>query len=153
MIKQAEIPQAYYSLIESLEGLKLVPYNDGAGKANTIGFGHFIKPDESFDSITEDVAKMLLASDSAIAWDCLKQNITRDDLTDNQVAALLSFTFNEGCSTFQDSSLLDVVNAGQDDQVRQHLCMYDKMHVDGQLTFVQGLLNRRNKEADLYEMA
>ena len=84
--------EAGLQLIESFEGLRLNSYQDSVG-VWTIGYGHTqgIKPGQT---ITQQQAQAFLQQDLGVAESAVnKLGLT---LTDNQFAALVSFTFNLG---------------------------------------------------------
>lgn len=110
---QALIVGAYNmvaNLIKKFEGFSNVPYIDAAGKW-TIGYGHLIKPGESFSSITEDEAINLLNSDMTVAKNAVDMYVTVP-INDNQKSALISFTYNVGSGAFGTSMLLAKLNSG-----------------------------------------
>lgn len=67
-------------------------------------------------------------------------------LTETQYAALCDFVFNVGATNFRKSRLLQVVNAGQHDQVANQLLRW--INAGGRE--IDGLRNRRQRELDLY---
>jgi lysozyme len=67
-------------------------------------------------------------------------------LTDNQFAALVSFTFNLGEGALQKSTLLKLLNAGDYNSVPSELQKWVK--AGGQT--LAGLVKRRMAEADLW---
>jgi lysozyme len=79
-------------LIESFEGLRLTAYQDSVG-VWTIGYGH-TKGVTKGQTITQQQAEAFLQQDLAVAEAAV--NALGLALTDNQFAALVSFTFNLG---------------------------------------------------------
>jgi lysozyme len=69
-------------------------------------------------------------------------------LGDNQVAALTSFVYNLGAGAFEGSTLLRVLNEGDYAAAAAQFTEWD--HAGGHV--VQGLLNRREKEAALFRL-
>ena len=139
-----EIPKQAINLISEFEGCLLSPYKDSAGLW-TIGIGHLILPSESFTTITNDQAQTLLKSDMRKAVQSVSRLITRP-LTDNQYAALLSFTFNLGGGTLQRSTLRKKCNRTEDEDVPTEFMKY--VYVGKQKIY--GLTRRRKAEAMLY---
>lgn len=134
------------------EGWRPKRYNDAA-RYCTIGYGHLIKrapcdgtePAEWLDGITEPEGEALLVKDMAQAQTVVMLAVTTT-LTDTQYAALCDFVFNVGGGAFRKSTLLKVVNAGQHDKVASQLLRY--VWAGGKE--VPGLVNRRNREIELY---
>ena len=138
------------TLVMQFEGLSLTAYQDVAGNW-TIGYGHLIVPGDpyypygSIKTITQAQAQALLAQDMATADNCVSQSVTVP-LTANQRAALQSFVFNVGCGAFQGSTLLRLLNQGDYSAVPGQLTEW--VYAGGQV--VQGLVNRRAKEAQVF---
>lgn len=140
------IPQAAIAIIREFEGCSLTVYNDPAGKP-TIGIGHLILPDEDFSNdITQDEADELLRKDLQSAARGVDGGVSRTDLNDNQLSALISFTFNEGVTRLLSSTLLRDVNAGNDANVPAELNRW--IYADDEVS--DGLVKRRKAEGDLY---
>jgi len=100
------------SMIAGFEGFSASAYPDADGYS--IGYGHFITASDPYDSsstITEADAYALLTQDAQSAANCVASAVTVP-LTDNQTAALISFTYNEGCGAFKGSTMLNKLNAG-----------------------------------------
>lgn len=79
--------------------------------------------------------------------------------TAHQFAALISLGFNAGLGLHDgikgdiaDSTLLAKFNAGDLDGAAAQFLVWNKAHVDGVLTTVNGLTNRRRAEKALFEM-
>lgn len=90
------------NFIKQWESFKARPYDDGYGYL-TIGYGHKIRPGESFTSLTESEAAQLLAQDVAWAEDAVNRNVYVP-LTQSMFDALVSLVFNWGEPNFTTSS-------------------------------------------------
>jgi lysozyme len=91
------INQAGLQLIESFEGLRLQSYQDSVG-VWTIGYGH-TQGVKQGQTITQQQAEAFLQQDLAVAEKAV--NGLGQTLTDNQFAALVSFTFNLGAGNLK----------------------------------------------------
>lgn len=96
-------------LIAGFEGFSPVPYPDAQGQS--IGFGHFIKPGETFTEITETEGLDLLKQDAATA-DAAVARLVTVPLNQNQHDSLTSLIYNIGEGNFTSSTLLKKLNAG-----------------------------------------
>ena len=126
-------------------------YDDGVGNA-TIGYGHMLRPGESFSRpITEAEALELEAKDVArIVEPALKRiNVA---LTQNQIDALGSFIYNVGPGNFL-RSVLPNLNRGDHRGVISHMFQYIKGRNQrtGERITLRGLLRRRREEIALYQ--
>ena len=134
------------------EGWRSRLYNDVA-RYCTIGYGHLIKRSpcdgseraDWQDGITEPEGEGLLVEDMGDAQIAVMLAVTTK-LTDTQYAAMCDFVFNVGANNFRKSRLLQVVNAGQHDQVANQLLRWTK--AGGRE--IGGLRNRRLREIDLF---
>jgi lysozyme len=132
------------NLIKKFEGFSPTVYNDVAGKP-TIGFGHLIKPNESFTSIDIPTATQLLADDAKIAVSGVNKCITAS-LNQNQFDALVSFCYNLGVGALINSTLRKKLNAGDYDSAQAEFMRW----VFAAGVKQQGLVNRRNAESELF---
>ena len=141
-----EIAEKGLTLVKSFETCKLEPYDDGYGYM-TIGWGHLIKPGESFGSgINQERADQLLVADLAIAMSTVNHAVAVD-ITQNQFDALVSFAFNAGGSNFRSSTLLKKVNQGN---LKGAANEFDKwIHSAGKVS--KGLIRRRAAEKALFQ--
>lgn len=104
------------NLIRRFEGFRPNVYQDAAGHW-TIGYGHLIKPGESYypygniKTITHEEAVRLLEQDTATAQNAVREYV-KVPLTQNQFDALTSFVFNVGVGAFRNSILLRKLNSG-----------------------------------------
>lgn len=145
-------------LLEQWEGFKLNVYKDSAGLP-TIGVGHLLTKSELSsgkitikgvpvnyaDGLTEQQVTDLLGQDVQPAAAAVNNGV-KVPLNQNQFDALVSFTFNVGTGAFNGSTLLKVLNQKQYDQVPTQLLRWTRS--GGQV--VQGLVNRRNNEIQLW---
>jgi lysozyme len=134
--------------IGHFEGWRDAPYNDPTNNA-TIGYGHLIHMGPVTAHDNSEWGKLspadgihLLQRDAALASSAVDHYITHK-LTQPQCDALISFAFNCGGGALA-GSVGKAVNAGQDPT--SSLEQWDH---SGH-TVLQGLLDRRKKEAHLY---
>jgi|GEM_PF-1640852 len=148
-----KINNAGLELIKSFEGFRATSYTCPGGKA-TIGWGHAILPGESFqEPISQAQGLSILARDLAQAEAAVERLVTVP-LTDNQFAALVSFTFNLGPDEdadsipegLGDSTLLKLLNAGDYAGAAEEFPKWRK--AGGQV--LEGLVRRRAAERDLF---
>lgn len=128
--------QAGLELIESFEGLRLTSYQDSVG-VWTIGYGHTqgVQPGQI---ITQQQAQAFLQQDLGVAEAAVnKLGLT---LTDNQFAALVSFTFNLGAGNL--NKLMSQGIAAAADRI----LLFD--HAGGKV--LPGLTRRREAERALF---
>ena len=89
---------------------KFIPhvYKDAAGLP-TIGYGHLIKPGESYTTITEPEAVALMKKDLQPMLNNIIKSI-KVDINQNQFDSLCSFCYNVGSGGFVKSTLLKLIN-------------------------------------------
>lgn len=145
---------SYRNQVKTEEGLALKAYNDG-GDQPTIGWGH-IKNVHYGDTCTLAQAEAWLTEDLAIAENAVN-NLVTVPLTQGQFDVLVSFTMNLGGGALGSSTLLRKLNVGDYASVRSELLrwVYDDPDGAGPLPLhkVQGLVNRRQREADAWLVA
>jgi GH24 family phage-related lysozyme (muramidase) len=140
------------AFIARFEGFRDKLYNDPVGHA-TIGCGHLVhhgpingsEPAEFRNGITRDRALELLQQDASTAADEISRSV-KVDLSQPQVDALISFTFNVGTGAFRDSTLLKLLNGGDYASVPAQLNRWTK--ASGQT--LPGLVTRRKAEGALF---
>lgn len=135
------------TLIKRWEGLRLRAYKDTGG-VWTIGYGHTSDARQAVFhglEITEKQAEELLVHDLKEAEDAV-QRLVKVPLNENQRGALVSFTYNLGEVQVARSTLLKKLNAGLYDEVPAQM----KRWVYDNGRKLQGLVNRRNDEAELW---
>ena len=132
-------------------------HDDGAGYG-TIGYGHKITANEYSkgifkNGITEEEAEKLLDKDIKEAIKKFKSLITREDFSQNQVDAILSFLYNTPKNNVKKSNTLYMLNNKE----------LDKHPISGKTLeeefkewntskgeVLEGLNKRRNEEWDLF---
>jgi len=137
--------------VKRWEGFREKAYPD-PGSSNglpvTIGYGQTRrdgKPIKLGDTITEAEASKWLVNELARVTGVV-QRLVKVPLTDNQLGALVSFTYNVGDTAFANSTLLKKLNAGDYAAVPAQLARWNKN--DGKV--MEGLTNRRAAEAGLW---
>jgi len=131
---------------------KPVNLNEPLPKGATIGYGHLIKQNEDFkNGITESEAITLLKHDILTTEQFIKNNITTI-LTQNQYDALVSLIYNIGSKNFINSSVFKYINNHD---------FYNPIYPDLEHAWkawnqyhgkqIQGLINRRQKEWNMYK--
>lgn len=144
------LDQKGYDLIKSFEGLSLKPYLCSA-KVPTIGYGNTyyennVKVKMSDAPITKQRAEDLLKL-NADRFASKVVNLIKKPITQNQFNALVSFAYNVGSGALASSTLLKKVNINPNNAtIANEFLRWNKA---GGVA-VQGLTNRRKKEAELY---
>lgn len=129
----------------------LKAYKDIAGVV-TIGAGLTYYPDtkqkiQMGDVITLEQAQAMF--DKVLrSFEVAVNSMTRDDINQNQFDALVSFAFNVGIGGLQGSTLLKRINKNPNDVkgITEAFLMW--VYAGGNV--VNGLVNRRKKEINLY---
>ncbi|MDF2514624.1 MAG: muraminidase [Herbinix sp.] len=138
-------------LIKSFEGCKLTAYQCPAKKW-TIGYGHTGKVDGTSITkgmkITEAKAIELLKVD-LISFEKSVNNLVKVNLTENQFAALVSFTYNVGAGNLKRSTLLRKLNAGDYIGAAAEFVKWNKA---GGIVLA-GLTRRRKEEQALFMLS
>lgn len=147
-------------LIKAFESCSLEPYHGQADRQEvfTIGYGTIKYPDYYMNG------KMVSMSDSPITKEMAEQFLNtevmrvanvidiqlRDDLTPNQFAALISFSYNLGPEALRGSTLRRKLNTNPSDPtIKDEFLKW--VHSDGKVW--PGLVRRRMAESDLYSKA
>lgn len=139
------IVQDAIDLIKHYEGFSAEPYQDPGG-IWTQGFGftgHNIKPDSM--PLTLDQAENILANKLSL-FEAQVRPMIKSQTTDNQLGALVSFTYNLGVSALSSSTLMHLHNEGKYQLAQAEFCKWN--HANG--VVLAGLTARREAEANLY---
>jgi len=145
-----EVNKAGKDLIKSFEGCKLVAYKCPAG-LDTISYGLTFYPDgtkvKPGDVITQQQAEDYF---NAIVDDFAKKvkPLIKQNITDNNFSALVSFAYNVGVNNLKNSTLLKKVNVNPKDPT---IAAEFNKWVRANDRVLQGLVKRRKAEAKLYE--
>ena len=139
-----------YNLICEFEGLKLKPYLCSA-KIPTIGYGNTYYPNGKRVTLLDDAITKEYAFEifKTIADKFAKRvdDMVTSEITQNQFNALVSFAYNVGTGAFATSTLLKKVNVNPNDATIKNEFL---KWVRANKKVIQGLVNRRNKEALIY---
>jgi len=144
------VNQKGIDLIKNLEGFRAKPYLCSAGVA-TIGYGstyyeNGVRVKLSDPPITEEWADLLLRK-TLQHYELSVDVMTRDDISQNQFNALVSFAYNVGVTNFKNSTLLKRVNANPNDpDIKIQFARW--IRAEGKI--IKGLVKRRAIEANLY---
>jgi lysozyme len=132
-------------LVEASEGFRSTVYLDANG-FRTIGYGHKLRSGEVFaNGITKDQGEFLLQLDLEAAEHAVNTLVTVQ-LNQDQMDAMVDWTFALGWGSLQHSTLLKVLNEGRFDLVPSELAKWCIAAGKRQ----PGLVTRRNAEAELF---
>jgi lysozyme len=132
------------AFIKQWEGLRLEAYRCTAG-VWTIGYGHTLGVTEGMKISQEDAEKLLLI-DLSISESAVSRAVSAE-LTDNQFAALVSWTYNVGVGAMRKSTLVRKLNGRDYSAVPTELARWNKTNGN---KLDAGLSNRRAAEAGLW---
>jgi lysozyme len=137
--------------IKSIEGVRYKAYKDQAGRW-TIGVGHLIRKNEAYlktETLTDDQVDALLAGDLAAAEKVVNSDI-KVCLKQNQFNALVSFVFNIGHLGNDLRKAINGKKSAAEIQAAFNEYVYVTNPKTGKKEVSQGLVNRRQLEANLY---
>ena len=146
-----KLDQAGIDAIKKHESFRAYPYKDIARKW-TIGWGHLIKPGESFPrDISIEEADKILFKDAQIAMNDVNR-LVKVPINQNQFNSLVSFAFNLGGGALAKSTLLREINAGDFSNVEQNFAAWNKYrpYPGSPLVASKGLTRRRKQEAAVF---
>lgn len=137
------------NLIKGFEGLKLNAYQDSVG-IWTIGYGNITYEDGSKvkkgDVISKEKADSLF-NFYADKFATKVFSLIKKDLTQNQFNSIVSLAYNIGTGALSNSTILRKLNLNPNDpSIKTEFLKWVKA---GGKT-IQGLVNRRVKESELY---
>lgn len=139
-----KISQQGIEELKQSEALRLDAYPDVKG-VWTIGYGHTGtvngKPIHKGMKISNEQAEQLLRADLEHFEKTINHNV-KVPLNQGQYDSLVSLAFNIGSKNFKESTLLRRLNAGDYEAAADQFLVWNKS--GGK--FVQGLLNRRERE-------
>lgn len=129
---------------EDSRGPALIAFKPTQNDVWTIGWGHTHGVCEG-DTCTVEQAQAWFLQDMAWAQAAVLGAVTVP-LNQNQFDALVSFTENEGATSFEESTLLRLLNAGDYAGAAAQFSRW--VYQRGQI--LPGLVTRRNQEAALF---
>ena len=132
------------ALIQQFEGCKLKAYQDVVG-IWTIGYGHTGAEVHAGQQITQEEADTLLRQDLTKFEECVDDNCNTI-LDQNEFDALVCFSYNVGCGSFKNSTLLKLIHEGKKDEAAEQFLRWNK--AGGKE--VAGLTRRREAERALF---
>ncbi len=144
--------------LKLMEGFVPSAKKDMAG-CPTIGYGHKIKPGETFGVVSEVAATKIMMEDVA-PYEGFINNYIGKKLTQNQFDALVIFMYNIGGTAFLNSSIFKEIKDGKFEEATIpwakwiNITVKEKDPTTGvdikKLIPVQGLVNRRLQEINLF---
>jgi lysozyme len=147
------------SLVCGCEGFRSAPYLDSAG-IWTIGYGTIRINGQPVTAntppIDEPTARTLMESELQPVVKSVRGLLCPGtgpwSVTEAQIAACASFSYNEGLGAFRGSTILYLIHQGDDAGAAEHFMdwIYDHDPVTHQLVEVEGLRNRRLKEQAVF---
>lgn len=138
-----KIGPAGLALIKSFESLRLEAYLPTPDDVPTIGYGH-TEGVQMGDVWTEAEADAALLEDVAKFEACVEKAVNVP-MRQNEFDACVSLAFNIGCKAFRDSTLVRMLNDGENGAADQFL-RWDKQAGKR----LRGLTRRREAERDLF---
>jgi len=146
-LKDCQPSSAAYGVVKHFEGYSPMTYIDAAGYP-TIGFGHLIRPGETFEEpLLGEAAEKLLREDMRPKAAAVNRYVAVP-LFQGQYDSLVSWTYNLGEGALRSSTLLKQVNADRHDDVPGQMKRWNK--AGGRV--LKGLERRREAEAALYRL-
>lgn len=142
-----KISQKGLAVIKQFEGLRLTAYKCPAGVL-TIGYGStgaHVKP--GFTITTQEAERLLL--DDISRFEVGVQEVIKQQLTQGQFDALVSFAFNVGLGALRESTLASRLKAGDIAGAANEFARWNK--AGGKV--LPGLVKRREAERALFVSA
>ena len=145
MSKVTRTGMAGLELIKRFEGFESKPYKCAAG-VPTIGYGSTYYEDGTKVKLTDppitEQRALELFRNVLVTYERAVDSFCRDDITQNQFDALVSFAFNVGTQALKNSTLLKKVNLNpQDPDIRNQFLRWNK--AGG--VILKGLTKRREE--------
>lgn len=135
-------------LIRQEEGVELTPYQDVAG-VWTVGVGHTGRVDgvpvKDVGRLTTEKVEKILVKDLE-RFEAGVRDLVDVELSELQLAALVSFAFNLGLGRLRGSTLLRLLNAGNYERAAGEFRKWRR--AGGEIQ--PGLLSRRGREEQLF---
>ncbi|MEL7074538.1 MAG: lysozyme [Cyanobacteria bacterium J06648_1] len=149
--KQEPIPEIAVNLIKEFEGFKDYAYIDTDGTP-VIGYGL-----SRINGVPVRIGDRITPSEADSALDAHLQEIQQElakvvkvELTEQQLSALASISFNVGVGAIKNSTLLRKINAQDYAGAANEFLRWDKANMRGRLVQLPGLSRRRAAERNLF---
>jgi len=136
------------ALIKKFEGCKLEAYLCSAG-VPTIAFGR-TKNVKIGDTCTQEQADAWLEEELEEYTGYVNDAVTQP-LNQNQLDAMVSWTYNLGPTNLKSSTALKLLNLAEYEGVPAQLKRWNKATVNGERKVLDGLVRRREAEALMFE--
>lgn len=133
-----------YEYIKSKESFKAEAYLLDGEKYYTIGYGHHGSDVKPGQVVTEEEADRILRADLKGTSDFVLKYCSYFEITQNQLDALISFTYNGGPGMLQQ---LTANKTRSPEEIVEHIEFYTKSSSE---TFRKGLKNRRLEEKEIF---
>lgn len=157
------ISTAGVDLIAQFEGFRSEPYLDAVG-VPTIGYGttYYVNHDGTRTPVTlqdkpvtkptaHAIKQAVINADFAPAINLMfADEIAQGKLRQNHFDALVSLAYNIGVRGLQGSSVYRHIKAGDMTAAANAFLLWNKGRVNGRLTVIKGLANRRSVERQLF---
>lgn len=141
--------QPAIDLIKKFEGCKLEAYQDMVGVA-TIGYGTTVYPNGNrvklWEKCSQEEAETFLHAEIDRILVAISETVTAP-LTENQICALISFTYNLGVGCLKRSTMVKLINGGAS---KEAIAAQFARWVKAGGVEVEGLVKRRAAEAELF---
>lgn len=150
--KPWRVSPAGIAMIKREEGFSATPYLDVAGH-KTVGYGTLLtRSHPLYDAprVTQAQADALLRDHVAAIVEPGINALVDVPLNQNQVDALASWFYNFNPGLFASSTMRRKLNAGDYQGAADEFPRWNKATIGGELRVVQGLVNRRARERDLF---
>lgn len=138
------IPKQMIDIIKEFEGCRLDAYQDSVG-VWTIGYGHTKGVSKGL-KITQAEAETMLVEELENEYIPAVKGLVKVPLNDNELSALVSFTYNLGAGNLKKSTLLRLLNQGD----RKGASMQFGSWVRAGGKVLNGLVRRREAERNLF---
>ena len=141
-------------LIKHHEGVRAKPYKCPAGLW-TVGVGHLIGDGKTLPAswnktFTNEEIDGILAADLRRFELGIHKMLPNVPLRQHEFDSILSWCFNLGMGCFQASTFRQALLRGDKEAAMESLVKYCKARVNGKVTVLKGLQNRRLDERKLF---
>lgn len=143
IIEVTTISENCVNLIKKYEGLRLTAYLNEGEQYYTIGYGHHGSDVKENQTITEEQAEQLLIADLQGYVEYVLKYCEYLNLTQNELDALVSFTYNTGVGNLQK---ITANKTRTKEEIAEHFLGY----INKGSIYENGLTKRRTEEKNLF---